>query len=116
MPNLAEKKAEWNEVAAKIFEEVEAWHKIHPEATFVEIETAIDHNLARLRNQMLKDSSQTSAAQGLENRLKCESCGVKLHRRGKQKRRILSERGQSLELERDYLVCPKCGVGLFPPG
>jgi ribosomal protein S27AE len=115
MSNLPEKEAEWDKIATKIFREVAEWNRAHPEAKFVEIEEAIDQKLARLRSQILKDSSEGKAVNSEQNRLKCGECGVKLHKRGKQKRRVLTEQGENLELEREYLVCPNCGVGLFPP-
>ena len=115
MPSQPEKRAEWDKVAAKVIEEVAEWRKTHPEAKFVEIEEAVDQRLAQLRNQMIADSSQSQAELEEEKGTQCESCGVKLHKRGKQKRQLLSGQGGRIELEREYLVCPKCGVGLFPP-
>src|SRR5262245_44404747 len=119
MPELSENKPPWSDFATQLFKEVQAWRSQHPRATFDEIEEAVDQRLARLKSQMLQDSSLTVTDQ-LEAKtgpsLLCEKCGVALHKRGKQKRSLLSEKGQTIRLERDYLVCPKCGVGLFPPG
>jgi uncharacterized protein with PIN domain len=115
MPNLPEKQAEWNKVAAKVIEEVAEWRESHAEASFVEIEEAIDQRLAKLRSQMLKDSSQEQVIKEAGDSPNCAECGVRLQKRGKRSRRVLTERNENLELERDYLVCPKCGVGFFPP-
>jgi len=44
----------------------------------------------------------------------CEACGCLMHKRGKRKKRIVTMRGE-MEIERQYYVCPTCGVGTFPP-
>ena len=45
----------------------------------------------------------------------CEQCRVRMSRRGKRKRRVVTLRGE-VEIERQYYVCPSCGAGRFPPG
>jgi len=45
----------------------------------------------------------------------CETCEVKMQRRGKRKKRVLTARGE-IEIERQYYVCPVCKTGHFPPG
>lgn len=56
-----------------------------------------------------------SQQQAPMDELRCESCEVRMSRRGKRKRRIVTVRGE-VEVERSYYVCPKCGTGRFPPG
>jgi hypothetical protein len=53
MPCQPQNHLQWDKIAAKIFEEVQAWQEAHPEAKFVEIEEAIDQSLAKLRSQIL---------------------------------------------------------------
>jgi len=45
----------------------------------------------------------------------CEPCQVKMQKRGKRKKRVLTARGE-IEIERQYYVCPVCKSGHFPPG
>lgn len=45
----------------------------------------------------------------------CEACHVRMQKRGKRKKRVVTKRGE-IELERQYYVCPQCGEGVFPPG
>jgi len=47
--------------------------------------------------------------------MNCKGCGEKMYRRGKRKKRVETLRGE-IEIERQYLVCSKCGAGYFPPG
>jgi ribosomal protein L40E len=46
----------------------------------------------------------------------CRQCGATMEPRARASRRLLLRGDQPLELERDYVVCPHCGAGLFPPG
>ena len=48
--------------------------------------------------------------------VKCPKCGEKLEKKGKKKRKLQTQGGREIELEREYGVCPKCGQGIFPPG
>lgn len=45
----------------------------------------------------------------------CETCAVKMQKRGKRKKRVLTARGE-IEMNRQYYVCPVCKSGYFPPG
>jgi len=44
----------------------------------------------------------------------CPDCQVRMSRRGKRKRWVMTKRGE-VEIERQYYVCPVCGNGHFPP-
>ena len=44
----------------------------------------------------------------------CEACQVRMEKRGKRKKRVVTKRGE-IELERQYYVCPDCNAGVFPP-
>jgi hypothetical protein len=46
--------------------------------------------------------------------INCEPCQVRMQKRGKRKRRVVTKRGE-IELERQYYVCPRCNEGVFPP-
>ena len=49
------------------------------------------------------------------NAMQCPSCGARMYRRGKRKRRVVTTRGE-VAIERQYYVCPHCGAKRFPPG
>ncbi|NWJ45571.1 MAG: hypothetical protein HXX08_06810 [Chloroflexi bacterium] len=57
MTNLPEKQSKWKDLAQVIFSEMEERRAQHPKATFVELETAIDQRLAKLRTK----TSQSTA-------------------------------------------------------
>jgi hypothetical protein len=53
--------------------------------------------------------------QPLSDTVACPSCGERMYRRGKRKRRVVTIRGE-VAIERQYYVCPHCGAKRFPPG
>ena len=59
--------------------------------------------------QQIADSQQVAPLQVI-----CEDCHVAMHKRGKRKKRVVTQRGE-IEVERQYYVCPNCGRGAFPP-
>jgi uncharacterized protein with PIN domain len=86
-----------------------------------ELEAALDERLAGMRARMLAELALASRAadqsgQAPEGRARCPSCGARLEPRGTHRRTVVTDRGQGVDLERDYAVCPSCGTGLFPPG
>lgn len=44
----------------------------------------------------------------------CPLCGEVLRNKGKQRRQVVSKRGETV-LERPYYECPTCRRGYFPP-
>lgn len=95
------------------------WRIQHPQATFREVEAALDERLARLRARMLEDALLVSRAADWEAESGanpvCPQCGTLLDRRGKATRELTTQHDQVLRLERRYAICPKCQTGLFPP-
>jgi len=61
--------------------------------------------------QKLSDTQRNA----LPEAVMCKACEVKMQKRGKRKKRVLTARGE-IEIERQYYVCPVCKTGHFPPG
>jgi NADH pyrophosphatase NudC (nudix superfamily) len=112
--------AHWHELAEDVISGMKEWRLQHPKATFREIEQAVDERLAGLRARMLEDAALVSRAAEWgahgEARPVCPKCGTPLKPRGKERRELTTQNDQIIHLERDYGVCPKCQMGLFPPG
>ena len=107
----------WLVETTERFAALDAWRQAHPQATWSEIEAAIDTQLGPLRAQMLEDTAMASAATDLSGeRPPCPTCGEGLHATGSRRRRLRGEQDVPLDLERTYARCPACGTGLFPPG
>ncbi len=94
-------------------DELAAWHSTHPDATFAEMEVAVEEQLDRIRAQLLQERA---AGAWVDERPLCHECGTPMKPETKGTRTLLLRGDQPLELERRYVVCPQCGAGLFPPG
>jgi NADH pyrophosphatase NudC (nudix superfamily) len=112
--------ARWHELAEDVISGMKEWRQQHPQATFREIEMAVDERLARLRARMMEDAALVSRATEWETngaaQPVCPKCGTPLTPRGKEARELTTQSDQRIHLERGYGVCPKCQTGLFPPG
>lgn len=87
------------------------WRTAHPEATFTEIEQAVDAQWRAVRAGLLADLAGTGDAPDPH----CPDCGVRLVRRGTQTRTLWTQGEEPVALTRSYATCPACGGGLFPP-
>ena len=111
-------KAEWRKMSEEVIRGLSEWRAKNAQATFREIEDEVDKRLAVLRARMMTDTAMQSDKAGwpAAGGATCPQCGEQLQKKGKKKRRLQTQAGQAIELEREYGVCPKCGQGFFPPG
>jgi YgiT-type zinc finger domain-containing protein len=112
-------KADWQEQSGEMVQGMAEWRESHRHATMREIEEEIDKRLFELRASMISDTANQSRQASWEagaEAVKCPKCGEKLEKKGKKKRKLQTQGGREIELEREYGVCPKCGEGIFPPG
>ncbi|MGH2617737.1 MAG: YgiT-type zinc finger protein [Thermomicrobiales bacterium] len=107
----------WRAQAEATVTTIAQWRDAHPRATWAELEAAVDGQLAGLRTRLLAAGAQASPAAdpARTERPDCPACGGVLHDAGRHRRRLTTEGGQTVVLERTYLRCPACGAGLFPP-
>jgi YgiT-type zinc finger domain-containing protein len=111
------RKAKETEGTKEILAGMKEWRKAHPKATFVEIEAEMEARIKGLREQVLGEIIEMSAATEAEGQiLHCPACGAAMERRGKRDRRLQGAGGSEVEIERVYLECPACGAGFFPSG
>jgi hypothetical protein len=90
-----------------------AWHATHPEATFAEMEEAVEGQLHRMRASLLAEQVEQTGPREYPT---CQHCGSTMEPRARTGRRVVLGGEAAVELERAYSVCPTCGSGLFPPG
>jgi predicted Zn-ribbon and HTH transcriptional regulator len=111
----------WHQEAEAVLSGMKEWRLQHPNATFREIEAAVDEQLSGRRARLLEDLALASRAADLQDKQlgepsRCPECGRVLESQGKQERTILTHGGGEVKLRRDYARCPACGMGLFLPG
>jgi RNA polymerase-binding transcription factor DksA len=114
-----EKLEQWRELGEEVLVGMQAWRVQHPKSSMAAIEKEIDQRLARLRARMLQDTAMESEArdwQETKEKPVCPECGEELQMNGAHKRQLQTHGQQAVVLERKYGVCPKCGLGFFPPG
>lgn len=106
----------WHEVVTGLAE----WRQQHPQATFREIEAALDERLVRLRAQLLQETALAAPATDWASHQPdpptCPHCQLPLTARGQHPRHVVTQGGRDVALTRTYGTCPRCGSGLFPPG
>src|SRR5947209_7461593 len=95
------------------------WRKEHPQATWAEIEAAVDEQMNQVRAQLLQELVQMGESEDWRTipageRPTCVTCGEPLWARGEQTRWIQTTGGQAVKLRRTYGTCPACGGGFFP--
>ena len=96
------------------------WRKEHPQATWAELEAAVDEQINPLRAQLLEDlvgmgQGEDWRERPQQERPTCATCGRPLWARGEQTRYIQTTGGEAVKVRRTYGTCPTCGVGFFPP-
>ena len=112
----------WSGQLGEVAEGMAGWREENPKATLREIEKEIDRRWARVRAQMVTDLAVESKAGDWSQVAKgeepvCPECGTKMKAEGgKKKRRLQTQVGEELVLERQYGVCPTCKGGFFPLG
>ena len=108
------------ELMERTLQETSGWRKVHPKATFRQIESEVEARLAGVRKGLIEELVQESmssdlAQQAGPDRPVCGECGGALEARGQQGREVITLRGDLVRLKRSYAACGTCGAGVFPP-
>lgn len=110
--------AHWQELSRETMQGMAKWREEHAKASLREIEKALDERITKLRAQVLEDAAQWSEMREWSQSSAepiCPDCKQALEFRIKGKREMQTQGGHSIQLERDYGICPSCGQGFFPP-
>jgi len=78
--------------------------------------TDIEKLVGEMGHEVTQSATQaiTQREQAEPSEVICEACQVRMQKRGKRKKHVVTKRGE-IELERQYYVCPQCNAGIFPP-
>jgi uncharacterized protein with PIN domain len=115
------KQRQWDALYQQASDEIRQWRQENKKATLTEIENTVDAELAKMRAQMIEDLALASEVANLKDvplkeRPQCPECSAPLSANGKQKRQLVTEHEQAVNLSRSQGVCPQCGANYFPPG
>jgi YgiT-type zinc finger domain-containing protein len=109
--------ARWRALIEEVLTGMRDWRTAHPQATFRELEAAVNERLDRVRARMLEEAALAEVEPtGGAGPATCPHCGQALTSRGIHERTVTVQGEQAVRLRRAYRVCPACGAGLFPPG
>jgi len=89
------------------------WHATHPDASFLEMEEAVEAQLHQLRASLVAEQTERTFVPEYPM---CRECGAQMEPRTQGERHIVLGGDETVDLHRSYAVCPSCGAGLFPPG
>jgi YgiT-type zinc finger domain-containing protein len=92
---------------------LDSWHATHPDATFLEMEDAVEAQLHQLRASLLAEQTERTF---VPEHPVCRECGAQMEPRTQRDRHVVLGGDETVDLQRSYAVCPSCGAGLFPPG
>ena len=103
---------------AAVQADLAAWHTAHPQATFADLEAAVEAGVARLRASLLRDRLPADGHPSDDEPVRpaCAACAVPLVARGRHRRQVQVWGDETVAVERRYWTCPRCGAGHFPPG
>jgi hypothetical protein len=100
-----------------VVEALRVWRQAHPQATFDEIDAAVQRQFAPLQAEVVAELSQATHEEAHEMPPpRCVQCEQPMQAHGTRARRVPTRQGQAVRLQRAYYVCPACGAGRFPPG
>jgi hypothetical protein len=106
-----EMRAKAEEVIARTLE----WYDKTEAPTLSEVEAEVVKMRRVLSEEMARILIQGQASVHPESRPYCAKCGGRLEDKGEKRKTVDCLIGQ-VKIERSYYYCPRCKVGLFPPG
>lgn len=88
------------------------WRLAQPQASFRELEDAVEAQLHRVRAALLAEFGAAEPPRPPA----CPTCGGPLRAKGPHTRRVVLPGAAAVSLTRAYYHCPACHGGVFPPG
>ena len=108
--------------AVAVEEALRQWRQAHPQASWDEIETEVQRQLAGLQASLMATLATAASVsdQPVETAPPCPSCAQMMRPMmrpcGRRTRDLLTRMGRAVALARASYGCPACGAGLVPPG
>jgi hypothetical protein len=102
------------EAAREAWDELNAWYKAHPTATFDEIEQVIGEQGRGLLGEAIELLLRQGDLGATPDAPRCDGCGRVMVFKGYPEKTVHGLKVDS-EIPRAYYVCPVCEAGIFPP-
>lgn len=94
-------------------EAVLEWSKAHPGSTLRELEEQVQGAVDKVRAELMA-AAVAQQGVGMLQEERC-SCGGRWVFQGYRKRWVMTQHG-TIQVQRAYYTCDRCGAGFFPPG
>lgn len=101
--------------AEELWDGFNAWYEDHPGATFDEMEEELGQQRRAVLGELLELSLRRKDVGATPEAPCCEKCGRPMIFKGYARKRVHGLEVDA-EIPRAYYVCPKCKVGVSPPG
>ncbi len=111
----AEMRAELQQKADALIDELLDWNEQTHEPTLTQIEDIVLKLRQRLGEQMAATMVDAQASVESVPGPQCPTCGQEMHSKAVKDKRVASRVG-SLGVHRVYYYCETCRQGFFPPG
>lgn len=110
---------EWLAEAQQVLAQVGLFNRMHPNATFRQIEEVVEEALSGLRQELIRESVAAHPLADFRwsaERPACPHCGGRVHAIGQRRRGVAIHGGAVVDIERTRGRCSGCGAEFFPPG
>jgi hypothetical protein len=99
-----------------MYEELRAWRRAHPEASFDEIAAQVTPRRRKIMGELLEVLARQHGSGAVPEGLVCDECGQAMRYKGEFSRDVEHYLEGETELERAYYYCAHCEGGISPPG
>ena len=115
LKSAASKRSEFETEALGLYDQMVAWRREHPQASFDELAARVQPERKKLMGRLLEELAVQEIEKEQWQGQSCAECGGKLENKGRRKKRVVHSEGEA-SLERPYYHCQSCGSGFFPLG
>jgi hypothetical protein len=111
----SEAREEFTNRATDLWDNLNAWYRAHPEATFDEIEKQVGQQRRDFLGEFLELTLRQGELGATAAAPDCPKCGKPMEFKGYPPKTV---HGLDVDakIPRAYYYCPICKVGIFPPG
>jgi hypothetical protein len=113
--NRAQMEAEFLAEAKELFDELMDWDDENEAPNLTQIEEVILELRKRFGERMAEKLLRRQELRQPAERVYCERCGDEMQPKGLKGSQVETRVGH-LQIERAHYYCPRCQLGLFPPG
>ena len=113
--NREKLEAEFLAEAKELFDELMDWDNENEAPNLTQIEDVVLELRKRFGEQIAEKLLLRQEQRQPAERVTCPKCGDEMRPKGKKLHQVETRIG-NLKIEREHYYCPRCQLGIFPPG